>query len=424
MADDGGRQQKERLAIGGDLEQQWRLACALRQRANPTTLCSLLRALGSDGLMAPSSQQALLQNWAGGSPLAELLPPDVDHQRRVLRAVVLAAEQDGQEVCEELMQLYSARLLGQAGAVGGGSSTALLAAPQPQPGWCYKLYGYAPAGEPTAATWHRMGVLDRQAVERCQQEQQHWRQELDGQQQGEEDGEPGLLPPLPVTAGDARHGLLALHVSLNLLEGGTGCHEWEAGFWLAEWVLSHPQLAAGRCCLEIGCGAGMVGVALHRCGAAAVVCTDGDAQTVANCRLNLQLNGVPLLAARDGPADAAPAVLAAAPAQEDGSNVEMQQQQPAAYIATTLRNEATLHQFLVAAESDPAIYIQQLAGPAARSSAGKAAAAGGVEEGAAGRDGGCDASRGGSSPAIRFQHVPELEAARSRIFLHRITLAP
>lgn len=117
-------------------------------------------------------------------------------------------------------------------------------------------------------------------------------------------------------------------------------------------------------------------------------------------------------------------VLAAAPAQEDGSNVEMQQQQPAAYIATTLRNEATLHQFLVAAESDPAIYIQQLAGPAARSSAGKAAAAGGVEEGAAGRDGGCDASRGGSSPAIRFQHVPELEAARSRIFLHRITLAP
>lgn len=81
MADDGGRQQKERLAIGGDLEQQWRLACALRQRANPTTLCSLLRALGSDGLMAPSSQQALLQNWAGGSPLAELLPPDVDHQR-------------------------------------------------------------------------------------------------------------------------------------------------------------------------------------------------------------------------------------------------------------------------------------------------------------------------------------------------------
>lgn len=166
-------------------------------------------------------------------------------RRRVLRAVVLAAEQDGQEVCEELMQLYSARLLGQAGAVGGGSSTALLAAPQPQPGWCYKLYGYAPAGEPTAATWHRMGVLDRQAVERCQQEQQHWRQELDGQQQGEEDGEPGLLPPLPVTAGDARHGLLALHVSLNLLEGGTGCHEWEAGFWLAEWVLSHPQLAAG-----------------------------------------------------------------------------------------------------------------------------------------------------------------------------------
>lgn len=46
----------------------------------------------------------------------------------------------------------------------------------------------------------------------------------------------------------------------------------------------------------------MVGVALHRVGASAVVCTDGDTQSVFNCRYNLQLNGVPLQGLPVGPA--------------------------------------------------------------------------------------------------------------------------
>jgi predicted nicotinamide N-methyase len=100
------------------------------------------------------------------------------------------------------------------------------------------------------------------------------------------------------TAGDAHVGVIVLRLSTgNMFEGGTGCHEWQAGHFLAEYVLSNPALVEGRRCLELGCGAGLVGVALHRAGASQVVCTDGNLQTLDNCRANLELNAVPLAAA-------------------------------------------------------------------------------------------------------------------------------
>lgn len=47
---------------------------------------------------------------------------------------------------------------------------------------------------------------------------------------------------------------------------------------------------SGQECLELGCGAGVVGVALSRVGAAVVHLTDGNAAAVDNCRLNLAIN--------------------------------------------------------------------------------------------------------------------------------------
>ncbi len=41
-------------------------------------------------------------------------------------------------------------------------------------------------------------------------------------------------------------GVMTLWVSDNLFEGGTGCHPWEAGFRLAEFVMSNPELFAGK----------------------------------------------------------------------------------------------------------------------------------------------------------------------------------
>lgn len=92
-------------------------------------------------------------------------------------------------------------------------------------------------------------------------------------------------------------GLVSLRVSDNLFAGGTGCHEWEAGFALAEYVLSCPGSFAGRACIELGCGSGLVGICLALAGASSVTLTDCDPDTLVNCRLNLQLNGVPVAAA-------------------------------------------------------------------------------------------------------------------------------
>lgn len=147
--------------------------------------------------------------------------------------MVLAAEADGQEVDDRLMQLYSDCLLGQhpqhddapgcAGGPDAGHPRPRPLPPPPQPGWCYKLWSYAPAGEPPAATLAAAQALQQAVAEgqrawltqRGQGEQQQQQRRLD------------VLPCFPpATVGDGTRGLLALHVSLNLLEGGTGCHEW------------------------------------------------------------------------------------------------------------------------------------------------------------------------------------------------------
>ena len=265
----------------------------------------------------------------------------------------------------------------------------------------------------------------------------------------------------------------------------------------------NPWSAAGRTCLEIGCGAGMVGVALHRAGTAHVLCTDGDAQTVANCQVNLQLNGVPLangssgwkcssssssIAATEwqlpqaaaecrqlcwedgwpganeagGEQRQAPTVVLGADLLYDPTVIptllsllkqvltaaaritagpcsqQAQQQQPAAYLATTLRNEATLLQFLAAVEADPAISMQQLAGPPMPGPSSSSSSsslpmpsresnardpAGGAADADAAVAAGSAAGEPGRGCSIRWQHLPELDAARERIFLHRITLA-
>ncbi len=50
------------------------------------------------------------------------------------------------------------------------------------------------------------------------------------------------------------------------------------------------QCCTGSNCLELGCGAGVVGVALCRSGAAKVQLTDGNDAAVDNCKHNLEIN--------------------------------------------------------------------------------------------------------------------------------------
>jgi predicted nicotinamide N-methyase len=50
--------------------------------------------------------------------------------------------------------------------------------------------------------------------------------------------------------------------------------------------------STGKVCLELGCGAGLVGLCTVKLGAAQVVLTDGDASTIENCLYNLRLNSI------------------------------------------------------------------------------------------------------------------------------------
>lgn len=52
---------------------------------------------------------------------------------------------------------------------------------------------------------------------------------------------PGTQPPALSLPGH-----ITLHVCDNMFEGSTGCHAWEAGYALAEYVLSYPELFQGK----------------------------------------------------------------------------------------------------------------------------------------------------------------------------------
>jgi hypothetical protein len=47
--------------------------------------------------------------------------------------------------------------------------------------------------------------------------------------------------------------LITLRVSLNMLEGATGCCLWPASLFLTEVLLNHPELVSGQKCLEVCC---------------------------------------------------------------------------------------------------------------------------------------------------------------------------
>ena len=249
------------------------------------------------------------------------LRPGRAYAERVLNSLAKEAAADGAELCEDLVtSLARGPLEAGAGACGG-------AAEAPHEGWCFKTYTHGGDG-----------------ADLC--------------------------------AGD-----ITLALSLNLFEGSTGCHAWEAGFFLCEFVLSQRGRFRGRRCLELGCGPGAVGVALVRAGAAQVVLTDGDAETVQNAHRNMGLNGVSVLEAGGGggvgvscqellweaPGAVEADVVLGADLLYDPlvipdlvallSRARTPSGAPAeAFIATAVRNEATLTEFLrVAAEAGLAV---------------------------------------------------------------------
>lgn len=67
---------------------------------------------------------------------------------------------------------------------------------------------------------------------------------------------------------------------------------WAAGQGLAQHILAHPELVAGKRVLDFGCGSGIVGIAAAKAGASAVLCCDSDPLALHACQRNADRNGV------------------------------------------------------------------------------------------------------------------------------------
>ncbi|KAG0376857.1 Protein fam86a [Mortierella sp. AD032] len=75
--------------------------------------------------------------------------------------------------------------------------------------------------------------------------------------------------------------------------GTTGLRTWEASYWLAEHLIAHPELLAGKNVVDVGCGVGFLGIACALLGAKRVALTDGNLDVLAMVQKNIGYNEVP-----------------------------------------------------------------------------------------------------------------------------------
>jgi hypothetical protein len=237
-----------------EAEARWRLRCLYRRAAPAPELATALAA----GVGATPTRQALLLAAITEDALAARLPRGAAYEAAVLTAAARAAERGGHALADALADALAARLTAPPDPAAAAADAGC---------WLYKIYSYAPACEPAAETEARSDALERAAL-----------------------APPGAGAAAP---GDARRGALALKLHRDMLAGGTGCSEWEAGFALAAFLFSYPELVRGRAVLELGAGAGTAGAAAWRAGARALAATDGNAAARAACVCNLRLNGAP-----------------------------------------------------------------------------------------------------------------------------------
>ncbi|KAF9187475.1 hypothetical protein BGZ51_001259 [Haplosporangium sp. Z 767] len=73
----------------------------------------------------------------------------------------------------------------------------------------------------------------------------------------------------------------------TISSGTTGLRTWEASFWLAEYLIAHPEILAKKNVVDIGCGVGFLGIACALLGAKKVVLTDGNTDVLTMARQNI-----------------------------------------------------------------------------------------------------------------------------------------
>ncbi|KMS98232.1 hypothetical protein BVRB_4g094520 [Beta vulgaris subsp. vulgaris] len=86
--------------------------------------------------------------------------------------------------------------------------------------------------------------------------------------------------------------VVPLRCSLNMLQGDTGCALWPSSLFLSEFILSFPEVFTRKLCFEVGSGIGLIGICLKHAKASQVILSDGDSSTLANLKLNLEMNEI------------------------------------------------------------------------------------------------------------------------------------
>ena len=194
-------------------------------------------------------------------PIATSHPPDGEYVARLLKLATLEAERSGRELSDRVGDLVARTFTRRR----DGADEA---------GWCHKTYVYR---HPTSDAERRPDGDD------------------DGNDKDDDDDDDDIR--------DAPSVSFRMH--RNMFEGGTGCHEWLAGIYLAELALTRPTLFEDRRVVELGSGVGIAATVMARGGRARdgrdgrragrpsrLVLTDADAGALANLERNLAANDV------------------------------------------------------------------------------------------------------------------------------------
>ena len=72
------------------------------------------------------------------------------------------------------------------------------------------------------------------------------------------------------------------------------CFCWASGLALAQWIIEHPEVVAGKRIIDVGAGSGIVALAAKHAGAREAVVCDLEPVALQACRANAQLNQLEL----------------------------------------------------------------------------------------------------------------------------------
>lgn len=221
----------------------------LLQMAPTADVLENLRDEDPERVFGAKAQAALLRCMR--HPLVVAHPPGRPYRERLLKLAALAAERDGLAVDDGLAEAHAEALCEQ----------------RTSDQWCHKTFVLDVHRPPPPRDVGTSPFSGANPDPRCRDAAM-------------------FRSPALITA----------RVSPNLFEGGTGCHEWAAGFFLAELVVSHgAELFAGKRVAEIGPGVGVAATALAaltRPPLAALTLLDRDNETLTNLAANLAINGV------------------------------------------------------------------------------------------------------------------------------------